>query len=182
MTTATILRPDKTALLVPLHAAADGLGVTEHAPGRFGITHLQSGMRLWPAFDSRDHDPAAILRAWHVARESGIDWTQDVEIIKAAHQHEVRGLYNRMRLAAFPPRRVSWYKGAQKRRMKPYEAQSKIATIRECVASGSDVMRSMWRDIWQYRRCGEMWGVVPAVIRQPCKRFGVTHAMREVNP
>lgn len=181
--TVQIKRGDNGPECVPLHTAAEGLAVTEPDAGEFTITHLASGLALWPQWRyERPRYFDAALRAWAVALEAGIDWTQDVDSIKAAlPEPERRQLYNRMRLAAIPPRRPRWHKGAQKRRLLPYEAATKREALRDATGLG-DIGRDMWRDFWVYRRRGVMWGILPAVIRQPCKRFGVTREQREVQP
>ena len=177
--TALIIRSDDTAALVPLHASEGGLGITEGEPGKYTVTHLGCGLMLWPLWQHQTRDLDAVRRALRVALDSGIDWTQSREALLAALDAETRrALCNRMRLAAYPPRRPRWHKGARHRRLKPYEAQSKRTALREAAYSGRDIMREMWRDLWPYHRRGEAWGVIPAVVRQPCTRFGVAHRQR----
>lgn len=185
MRTTRILRPGPNdqpeAAFVPLHAAAKGLGITEAKPGKYAVTHLGSGLRVWPQYGREPETLDAALNAFGVALEFGVDWTMSAEQIKAAAEYDYRDIHRRMRLAAFPPRRPRWHKGDQRRRRKPYEAQTKAEALRDAAALG-DIGRSMWREFWPYHRRGAFYYTIPAVIRQPCTRFGVAHEERDVSP
>jgi hypothetical protein len=179
MTTEIMIQTPTGAIPAVAHDRIAGLAIISLATlDRYSIAHEASGLRIWPKYDYWClFTLEAAQQALSVALASGVDWTADTESVKAQVGSGWRALANRMRLAAEPPRRPRWHKGVQRRRLKPYEAQSKAKTLREAATLG-EIGRGMWRDFWAYRRRGEMWGIIPAVQRQPCARFGLTRESR----
>ena len=173
MNAATIIWHDQTTRTVPVHARAAGLCVTEidlDGDTFYTVTHEGSGMGVFPLFPRRITDPAQAERALHVAAASGVDWTDSHGDLVAIHgKGRLAPLFNRMRLAVWPPRRARRHR--RKVRMLPYKAQTKREAVREM--AGIDYLS--WSEVWVYRRRGPFWSISPAVVRQPCTRFGVAH-------
>jgi hypothetical protein len=171
----TITWNDGTRCEAPVLDRAAGLCVTEitvDGETLYTVTHKGSGIKVFPRRYRRCDDPAQATRAMYAA--AGVDWTDSLGDL-IAQRERILPVLNRMRLAAWPVRRPRWHKGVRKVRMLPYKAQTK----REAVRDTASLSYLSFHDVWVYKRRGPFWGTMPAVIRQPCTRFGVAHQERE---
>lgn len=169
--------PDEIAP-VPLWTMAEGLAVTEPEPGRFSVTHVRSGLRVWPAHEhQRPHTFDTALRAWAVALECGVDWTQDAGAILASHAADLPAIRARLQLVAFPPQRPRWHGRRRKVRVRPWVAAHRAAALREAIRAGLHSSLGNFLDQTRWREEFHSTALIRPR-RQGCTRFVARAAAR----
>jgi hypothetical protein len=167
---------------VPALCRAGGLCLTvlEDDDGErfYTVTHAASGRMVFPRHaHQRIRDAERARAAFDIAVASGVDWRKDSEALIAEWgKPALCALFNKMRLTVWPPKRWRWHGERGRRRPPPYRAATKRSAIREARAIN---VPWLWPDLWAYHKRSEMWGILPKVVRQPCRRFGVTRAVME---